>query len=101
MKAEKLDSRCAYAGRLLKVDIDTVRMPNGKKVELEMVRHPGAAAVVPLLSEPDSEDPHVLLQGQYRYAAEGMTGEMTAGVLEASEDPAECASSEVREVTEA
>lgn len=99
MKGEKLDSRRVYAGRLLAVDIDTVHMPNGKKVELEMIRHPGAAAVVPLLSEPDSEDPHVLLLRQYRYATGGMIWEIPAGVLEAGEDPAACASRELREET--
>ncbi len=99
MTGEKLDSRRAYAGRLISVDVDTVRMPNGKTVELEMIRHPGAAAVVPLLSEPDSEDPHVLLLRQYRYAASGMIWEIPAGVLEAGEDPAACAGRELREET--
>jgi ADP-ribose pyrophosphatase len=46
-----------------------------------MVRHPGAAAVVPLLSGPDQADPTVLLIRQYRYAADGMVWEI-AGVLE-------------------
>lgn len=96
---ERLRSRQAYAGRLLRVDVDTVRMPNGREVDLEMVRHPGAAAVVPLLSDPDAADPQVLLLRQYRYAAEDTIWEVPAGVLEPGEDPADCARRELKEET--
>jgi ADP-ribose pyrophosphatase len=81
------------------VDRDLVRAPNGTELELEMVRHPGAAAVVPLLSQEDAADPTVLLLRQYRYAAEGMLWEIPAGVLEAGESPEACARRELREET--
>ena len=96
---ERLATERAYAGRLLQVDVDTVRLPNGTRLELEMVRHPGAAAVVPLLSGTDAEDPHVLLLHQYRYAARGMVWEIPAGVLEPGEEPITCARRELREET--
>lgn len=93
----RLSTERAWTGRLLAVDRDRVRAPNGTELELEMIRHRGAAAVVPLLSPLDSDDPHVLLIHQYRYAADGMIWEIPAGVLEPGEDPAECARRELRE----
>ena len=64
-------SRRAYSGRVISVDVDTVVFPNGTTGELEMVRHPGASAVVPFLDDPRAADPCILLIRQYRYAAEG------------------------------
>ena len=66
----KVSSKRVYEGRIINVDLDTVRFPNGRQGELEMVRHPGASAVVPFLSDPAGENPQVLLLRQYRYAAE-------------------------------
>jgi ADP-ribose pyrophosphatase len=95
----RLDSRRAWTGRLLTVDLDHVRTPNGTELELEIVRHPGAAAVIPLLSSADAADPTVLLIRQYRYAAGGMIWEIPAGVLEPGEEPIDCARRELREET--
>jgi ADP-ribose pyrophosphatase len=81
------------------VDVDTVRAPDGSTLTLEVVRHPGAAAVVPLLSDPTGADPQVLLIRQYRYAAGGPIWEVPAGVLEPGESPEECARRELREET--
>jgi ADP-ribose pyrophosphatase len=86
-----------YAGRLLKVEADTIRTPNGTELELEIVRHPGAAAIVPLLSDPGSDDPVVLLLRQYRYAARDVIWEIPAGVLEPGEAPIDCARRELLE----
>jgi len=98
-KAQRLASRKAWSGRLLQVDIDRIRTPNGTELDLEMIRHPGAAAVVPLLSGTDAADPSVLLIRQYRYAADGMVWEIPAGVLEPGEAPEACARRELREET--
>jgi ADP-ribose pyrophosphatase len=98
-EGQRLATEPAYVGRLLRVDRDTVRMPNGTRLDLELVRHPGAAAVVPLLSGSDAEDPHVLLLRQYRYAAGGTIWEIPAGVLEPGEEPIACARRELREET--
>ena len=95
----QISSRRAYAGRLINVDVETVRNPAGATVELEMVRHPGASAVVPIVSELDSPDPHVLLLRQYRYAADGFIWEIPAGVLEPGEAPEDCARRELQEET--
>jgi ADP-ribose pyrophosphatase len=95
----RIATRRVYAGRLLQVDVDTVRAPDESLLELEMVRHPGAAAVVPLLSDPESPDPQVLLLRQFRYAAGGPIWEVPAGVLEPGETPETCARRELLEET--
>ncbi len=92
-------ARRVYAGRLLNVDLETVEAPDGSTLQLELVRHPGAAAVVALVSPPESEDPNVLLLKQYRHAAGGPIWEVPAGVLEPGETPAECARRELKEET--
>ncbi len=88
-----------YSGRIVNVDIDVVRFPNGSTGELEMVRHPGASAVVPFLSDPSSGDPQILLIKQYRYAADEFIYEIPAGKLDGAEDPKICAARELREET--
>ncbi len=90
-------SERVYDGRIVKLDVDLVDAPDGSQIELEMIRHPGAAAVVPLLSGPGAEDPTVLLIKQYRYATDGTIWEIPAGVLEDGESPVECARRELLE----
>jgi ADP-ribose pyrophosphatase len=92
-------TRRAYNGRIISLDIDTVRFPDGSMGELEMVRHPGASAVVPFLSDPKGDDPSLLLLRQYRYAASGYLLEIPAGRLEPGEDPRNCAIRELKEET--
>jgi len=95
----QLASRRQYTGRVLNLDIDQVRFPNGKVGELEMIRHSGASAVLPFLGDPAGEDPTILLIRQYRYAADGFIYEIPAGRLEAGEPPEACAVRELREET--
>jgi ADP-ribose pyrophosphatase len=95
----KISSRRAYTGRIINLDVDTVRFPNGTTGDLEMVRHRGASAIVPFLTDPRGDDPQLLLLKQYRYAAEGYIYEIPAGLLEPAEDPRHCAERELREET--
>ncbi|MEL6543849.1 MAG: NUDIX hydrolase [Myxococcota bacterium] len=93
--AEKLGSKRAFSGRMLKMDVDTVRLPNGVELDLEIVRHPGAAAVVPV-----DENGEVILVRQYRYVVDGWLLEIPAGKLDApDEDPKRCAERELLEET--
>jgi ADP-ribose pyrophosphatase len=71
---------------------ERVELPNGTLLDLDVVRHPGAAAVVPFVSERD-----VLLIRQYRHAAGGMLLEVPAGKLDAGEAPEICAARELAE----
>lgn len=92
-----LNTRRVYTGRVLNLDIDTVRFPDGSSGELEIIRHPGAAAVVPVLSDPKGPDPVLLMLRQFRYAAGGPLWEIPAGRLDHDETPEECARRELRE----
>jgi ADP-ribose pyrophosphatase len=89
----KRSSRRVYDGRVINVDIDTVEFPNGSVGELEMVRHPGASAVVPFLTDPQGDDPQILLIKQFRHY------EIPAGKLDGKEPPIDCAHRELREET--
>ena len=94
-----LSSQRVYDGRVINVDIDTVRFPNGSVGQLEMVRHPGASAVVPFLSDPTGDDPQILLIKQYRHAAGDFIYEIPAGKLDGAEDAKDCARRELKEET--
>lgn len=85
-------SKSIYNGRVITLNIDTVTLPNGVTIDLEMVRHPGAAAVVPL-----KEDGKVILIRQFRHAAGGFIYEIPAGKLHPGEDPIVCAGRELEE----
>jgi ADP-ribose pyrophosphatase len=95
----RVATRRMYTGRVINLDVDTVRFPNGTIGELEMIRHPGASAVVPFLSDPAGDDPQVLLIRQYRYAAERYLYEIPAGRLDPGEAPDACARRELQEET--
>lgn len=90
-------TRRVYSGRVVSLDVDTVRFPDGSTGDMEMFRHSGAAAVLPVLSE--DSDPQILLIQQYRYAAEGMIWEVPAGRLDNAEEPLACARRELLEET--
>jgi ADP-ribose pyrophosphatase len=83
--------RLVHQGRSIAVYLEQVELPNGRRVELDILRHPGAAAVVPFLSQTE-----VLLIRQYRHAAGGTILEVPAGKLD-GEDPAVCAARELEE----
>jgi ADP-ribose pyrophosphatase len=87
--------RSIYAGRVVTLNVERVTLPNGTSVDLELVRHPGAAAVAAV-----DGDGRVVLISQYRYAAGGFVWELPAGVLDhPGEPPVECAARELREET--
>ncbi len=90
--AEHPSSRRVYDGRIVKLDLERVALPNGNTIELEMIRHPGAAAVVPLTATGD-----VILVRQYRHAAGGYLYEVPAGKLDPGECPLHCAARELEE----
>ncbi|MDX2192188.1 MAG: NUDIX hydrolase [Gemmatimonadales bacterium] len=94
-----LQARRLYTGRVLNLDLDTVRFPDGSTGELEMIRHPGAAAILPFVDPPDRPDPRVLLIRQFRHAADGVVWEIPAGRREPGERPEACAHRELEEET--
>ena len=74
------------------LNIETVTLPNGLTVDLEVIRHPGAAAVVPMKNAGT-----VILIKQFRHAANGFIYEIPAGKLHPGEDPFHCAARELEE----
>jgi ADP-ribose pyrophosphatase len=94
-----MHSERQYSGRVIDLDVDTVRFPDGSTGRLEMIRHPGASAVVPFLDPVDAPDPRVLLIRQFRHAADGDLWEIPAGRLDPGESPEQCARRELREET--
>jgi ADP-ribose pyrophosphatase len=87
-------SREIHRGKVVHLFVDTVTLPNGHTTELETIRHPGAAAVVPFVDGGD-----VLLVRQYRHAAGGYLLEIPAGKLDPGESPEHCARRETEEET--
>jgi ADP-ribose pyrophosphatase len=92
-----LSSQREYSGRIIKVDHDRVQFPDGSTGVLEMVRHPGACAVVPFLDDPGAADPRTLLIRQFRHAADDFIWEVPAGTLGKGETPDQCARRELEE----
>jgi ADP-ribose pyrophosphatase len=84
-----------HDGRIVKLSVEDVRLPNGNTVKLEVIRHPGAAAVVPV-----DDEGNVVLVRQYRHATRSWLLEIPAGKLDhPGESPEECALREVEEET--
>lgn len=96
----RLDSESVYEGRIVRLGVDLVRFPDGSEGELELVRHDGASAVLPLLGGPDEADPEIVLVRQYRYAAGGYLYEVPAGMPDGEDESWEaCARRELEEET--
>jgi ADP-ribose pyrophosphatase len=72
-----MKSRALYSGRLIQLDQETVSLPNGNEVTLDIVHHPGGAVVVAL-----DDDGNVCLLRQYRHAAGGTIWELPAGCID-------------------
>jgi ADP-ribose pyrophosphatase len=102
-KGEKPDAQLActelHRGKIITLNRETVRFPDGTTAEMDIIRHPGASAIVPFMSDPEGEDPQLLLLRQYRYAAGGYIYEIPAGRLDGDESPAACAARELKEET--
>ena len=90
-----LSSRSVHDGRVVKLSLEEVRLPNGNTVTLEVIRHPGASAVVPV-----DHDGNAVLVRQYRHATGSWLLEVPAGKLDhPGESPEGCALREVEEET--
>lgn len=89
-----LSRRAIHKGRVLDIGVERVRLPSGVETDLEMIRHPGAAAIVPLTARGE-----ILMLHQFRHAAGGMLWEIPAGTLAPGEEPLACAHRELEEET--
>jgi ADP-ribose pyrophosphatase len=89
-----LNSKQVYDGKLLKVYSDEVELPNGNQSTREIIRHPGAVAIVPILN-----DGRIAMVRQYRYPIDDTLLEIPAGKLDPGEKPEACALRELSEET--
>ncbi len=81
-----------YKGKVIHLSKERLTLPNGETTELEVIRHPGAAAIVPLLA-----DKRVVMIKQYRHAVGQFLWEVPAGTINPGESPIECAKRELPE----
>lgn len=94
LKETATSSEVVYEGIFLHMKRDQVLLPDGQTALREYLTHPGAVAIVPILS-----DGRVLLERQYRYPIGQAVIEMPAGKLDPNEDPLACAKRELQEET--
>ena len=81
-----------FTGRVIQVNVERVELPNGNVADLEIIHHPGGAAVVALNSQQD-----VCLLRQFRHAVNGWIWELPAGKIDNREPPLETATRELEE----
>ncbi|MCG0275001.1 MAG: NUDIX hydrolase [Thermosediminibacteraceae bacterium] len=89
-----INTKNIFSGKILKLRVDEVKLPNGKVSTREIVEHPGAVAIVPI-----DDDENVIMIKQYRKPVEEVLLEIPAGKLEKNEDIKTCAQRELLEET--
>ena len=89
-----ISSRDIFKGRIVKLRVDTVRLPDGRESTREVIEHAGAVAIVAL-----DHAGQIVMVRQYRKPVEQVLLEIPAGTMEANEDPLLCAQRELREET--
>ncbi|MBL4954061.1 NUDIX hydrolase [Neobacillus sp. YIM B02564] len=94
LEEKTLHSEEIYSGKIITLELHEVELPNGKQSKREIVKHPGAVAIIAL-----TEDNKMVMVEQYRKALERTIVEIPAGKLEKGEEPASCARRELEEET--
>src|SRR3569833_1732667 len=90
----QLDSEMVYEGHFLKIQCDTIRLPDGKQSKREYIRHPGAVVVLALL-----DDGSILLERQIHKPNQQENNEKPTEKNDPGEDPLACAKRELEEET--
>lgn len=94
LEEKTISTKKIFDGRIISVQVDEVELPNGKTSTRELVKHPGAVAVIAV-----TEEGKIVLVEQYRKPLEKELVEIPAGKLEKGEDPEICAKRELEEET--
>ena len=94
LEEKTLSTEQIFNGKVVSLQVDEVELPNGKRAKREIIKHPGAVAIIAI-----TEDKKIILVEQYRKALERTIVEIPAGKLEKGEEPAECAKRELEEET--
>ena len=91
-KAELISRNIVHTGRILRLEVDRVKLPTGHTVDMEIVRHPGSVVLLPI-----PEPGKIILIRQYRYTIDRWIWELPAGSLKPGEDPDAAAARECEE----
>jgi ADP-ribose pyrophosphatase len=94
-----LSSEVVYQGPLFRVQHDKIVEPDGKKNERDVIRHNGSVVILALDDSKSKTDPWLVMERQYRHAANQYLWELPAGKLEAGEAPLDGAKRELEEET--
>lgn len=94
LRERTLTKNLVYSGKVIQVHCDTVELPDGRSSIREVVKHPGAIAVVPILA-----DGRIVFVQQYRYPVQKIMLEIPAGKLDENEKPEDCVIRELQEET--
>lgn len=94
LREERIDSELVYDGKIVHLEVDRVRLPNGHQTIREVIRHQGAVVMLAV-----DEEQQVLLVRQYRYPVGRILMELPAGKLDPGEEPLACARRELEEET--
>lgn len=97
--AEVLSSKVSYDGPLFRVLSEEIKEPNGKRVNRDIIRHNGSVVILAIDKSKSKKDPLVLIERQYRHAAQQFLYEVPAGKLETGEDHLDAAKRELLEET--
>lgn len=91
-EAEKLSSERIFDGKVFDVERDRVRMPNGREITVDIIRHPRSVVLLPI-----PEPKKIVLVRQYRYVVNRWLWELPAGSVDEGETPEEAARRECHE----
>jgi len=94
LEEKTLSTENIYSGKVIDLQIDEVKLPNGKTAKRELIKHPGAVAIIAVTAENK-----IVMVEQFRKALEKTIIEIPAGKLEKGEEPADCAMRELEEET--
>ena len=94
LEEKTLSTQQIFNGKVISLQVDEVELPNGKKAKRELIKHPGAVAIIAI-----TDENKLVLVEQYRKALQRTIVEIPAGKLEKGEEPLECAKRELEEET--
>lgn len=94
LEEKTIESKEIFSGKVISLHVEEVELPNGKTSKREIIKHPGAVAIIAL-----TDDNKIVMVEQYRKALERTIVEIPAGKLEKGEEPAVCARRELEEET--
>lgn len=94
LEEKTLSTENIFNGKIISLQVDEVELPNGKKAKRELIKHPGAVAIIAL-----TDENKLVLVEQFRKPLEQTIVEIPAGKLEKGEEPAICAKRELEEET--